>query len=115
MMMGFFNESFGKKMLNDWCKIFVTEFKLDYWSRFWLGWAIGLNIFFGLINVYAANWDFEPLKRFIVYFDMAAYMAFLGLAIWGIRTKHCGSGIYSVFIIFAIWIVWGLEALLSVQ
>jgi len=88
MMVGFFNEKFGKKMLNDWCKIFITEFKLDYWSKFWLGWAIGLNIFFGLINIMAAGWDFIPLKQFIVCFDMFAYTAFVGLAVWGITSKR---------------------------
>lgn len=45
MMIVFFYEPFGKKILNEWTKIFTIEFKLDYWSKFWLGWAIGLNIF----------------------------------------------------------------------
>ncbi len=112
-MIGFFNESFGKKMLNDWCKIFITEFKLDYWSKFWLGWAIGLNIFFGLINILAAKWDFIPLKQFIVCFDMGAYLTFIGLAIWGLKAKRCDTGIYTAFIIFAIWIIWGLDALMQ--
>jgi hypothetical protein len=113
MMIGFFNESFGKKMLNDWCKIFATEFKLDYWSRFWLGWAIGLNIFFGIINILAAGWDLVQLKQFLIYFDMAAYLAFVGLVLWGLKTKHCASGAYTALIIFMVWIIWGLDALLQ--
>jgi hypothetical protein len=113
MMIGFFNETFGKKMLNEWTKIFATEFKLDYWGRFWMAWAIGLNIFFGLINILAAGWDLVQLKQFIIYFDMGAYAVFVGLAIWGIRSKHCGTGIYSALVIFMIWIVWGLDALLQ--
>ena len=28
MMIGMLNQSFGKKMLNDWTKIFKTEFEL---------------------------------------------------------------------------------------
>lgn len=110
-MIGFFNETFGKKMLNDWTRIFFVEFKLDYWSRFWLGWAIGLNIFFGLINIYASHWNFEPLKRFLIYVDLAAYLAFFLLAIGGLLAKRTGNGIYSVFVIFSMWIGWGIYAL----
>lgn len=113
MMIGFFNEAFGKKVLNEWTKIFATEFRLDYWSKFWLAWAIGLNIFFASINILAAGWDLLQLKQFIVCFDLFAYLAFIGLAIWGVKAKHCGAGIYSVYVIFSIWIVWGFDALLQ--
>ena len=107
MMIGFFNEAFGKKMLNDWTKIFKTEFKLDYWSKFWLAWAIGLNLFFGLVNIMAVKWDYNELKKFLVYTDSVAYCGFLALAIWGKTAGRTASGIYSVFIIFSFWIVWG--------
>ena len=113
MMIGFFNEGFGKKVLNEWTKIFVTEFELDYWSKFWLAWAIGLNIFFAAINILASGWDLIPLKQFIIVFDIIAYAAFVGLAFWGLKTKHCGTGVYTAFIIFSVWIVWGFDALLQ--
>lgn len=113
MMIGLFNESFGKKLMNDWTKIFVTEFKLDYWGKFFMGWAIGLNIFFGLINIYAAGLDVESLKRFIICFDMGAYLIFIGLAVWGMITKHLGTGVYSVFVIFGVWLIWGLDAFIQ--
>jgi hypothetical protein len=113
VMIGFFNESFGKKMLNDWTKIFATEFKLDYWSKFWLGWAIGLNIFFGYINVLAAKWNFFPLMKVLVLTDIAAYSAFVLLGIWGLVSKRLGAGGYSIFIIFGGWIAWGIVALLG--
>ncbi len=111
LMLGLFNESFGRKMLNEWTKIFSVEFKLDYWSKFWLAWAIGLNIFFGYINIFAAKWSFIPLMKVLVWTDLVAYTVFVLLAIWGVKTKRTGSGIYSVFVIFGGWIAWGIVAL----
>lgn len=115
LMIGFFNENFGRKMLNEWTKIFATEFKLDYWSKFWLAWAIGLNIFFGLINIYAAHWNYPEVMAFLARFDVVAYCLFVLLAIWGIKAKKTGSGIYSAFIIFGAWICWGIYALVNNQ
>ena len=106
-MIGFFYEPFGKKMLNEWTKIFKTEFTLDFWSKFWLSWSIGLNIFFALINIYSVKWGYIEIKTFIIGFDILAYMLFVGLCVWGIKAGRCGSGIYSAFIIFFFWIIWG--------
>lgn len=108
VMIGFFNQQFGKNMLNNWTKIFAREFTLDYWSKFWLGWAIGLNIFYGAVNIAAVYWAMIELKVMIICFDLFAYSMFMGLAIWGKQTGNCGSGIYSVFIIFGFWIAWGI-------
>ena len=108
IMIGFFNEQFGQKMLNEWTKIFATKFTLDYWSKFWLGWAIGLNIFFGMINIFAASWAQVELKALIISFDIAAYVAFIFLCLWGKRTGHTGAGLFSCYIIFSIWIGWGI-------
>ena len=112
MMIGFFNESFGKKMLNEWTKIFATEFKLDYWSKLWMGWTIGLNIFFGAVNILAADYALEELKIAIIAFDIFGYAFFLALAFWGMRVGRCGIGIYSVFLIFLMWIGWAIFSLL---
>ena len=111
MMLGFFNQSFGKKMLNDWCKIFVTEFKLDYWSKLWLFWAVGLNIFFGAINIVSVKWGYEEVKRFLILFDVGVYVLFVVLSIWGIVVKRLAAGIYAAFAIFLVWIIWGVWAL----
>jgi hypothetical protein len=108
VMLGFFNVNFGKKMLNEWTKIFSREFTLDYWSKFWLAWAIGLNIFYGAINITAVFWAQTELKVLIICFDLFAFCMFLGLAIWGKRSGNCGSGIYSVYTIFGLWIAWGI-------
>ena len=108
IMIGFFNERFGQKMLNEWTGIFATRFTLNYWSKFWLGWAIGLNIFFGIINICAVFWAQVELKVVIISFDIAAYVAFILLCIWGKRTGHTGPGLYSCYIIFGIWLAWGI-------
>lgn len=110
-MLSFFKESFGKMVLNDSTKIFATEFTLDYWSKFWLAWAIGLNIFYGLINIYSVKWGYEDVKLFIICSDLVAYLTFMILAIWGLIAKRCGSGIYSVFAVFGFWLVWGFWSL----
>ncbi len=108
LMIGFFNEAFGKKVLNEWTKIFSTEFALDYWGKFWLMWSIGLNIFFALMNILAVSWGYPEVKRFLIGFDIVAYLLFIGLAIWGMKAKRTGEGIYYAFLIFGTWIIWGL-------
>lgn len=115
LMLGFFNREFGKKMLNDWTKIFTTEFELNYWSKFWLAWAIGLNFFFGAVNIGAARWDLMELKMLCLVFDIIAYVLFIALTIWGIKSKHTGAGIYSVFIIFGVWLGWGVYSLVELM
>jgi hypothetical protein len=34
LMLGLFNEWFGKKIFNEWSKIISTEYKLDYWDEY---------------------------------------------------------------------------------
>ena len=75
-------------------------------------WSIGLNIFFGLINIYAAKWGYVDVQKFLICSDILAYLLFVGLAIWGIKSKRTGADIYSVFVIFGVWIVWGLAVLI---
>jgi len=108
LMIGFFYEAFGKKLLNEWTKIFTIEFKLDYWSKFWLGWAIGLKIFFGAVNIMAASSAKIEMQVMIICFDLLAYITLVCLAIWGKRVGRCGTGIYSVYFVFTIWIGWGI-------
>jgi len=45
----------------------------------------------------AASSALIEMQVMIICFDLLAYTAFVGLAIWGIRVGRCGSGIYSVF------------------
>ncbi|MCE3229867.1 MAG: hypothetical protein K0S32_4418 [Bacteroidetes bacterium] len=111
LMLGFMNESFGRKVLNEWTKIFKAEYKLDHWSRLWLLWTIGLNIFFGLVNVMSVSWGHEGLKFFLVVSDVVAYSLFVVLTIWATAAGKMGSGVYSVFAIFAAWITWGIMCL----
>lgn len=102
------NLDFGKKVLNEWTKIFSKEFKLDYWSKFWMAWALGLNMFFAVVNIMAADAAAIELKVIIVLFDLLVYAAFILLAIWGKRSGNCGTGIYSAIAIFFVWIIWGV-------
>lgn len=111
-MLSFFNVNFGRKVFNEWTQIFATDFELDYWSKFWMAWAIGLNIFYAMVNIYAVKWGYPEIKQFCIIGDLIAYISFTGLAIWGVRAKRCGSGIYSVFVIFSIWIGWGIYVLI---
>lgn len=112
-MLFFLNENFGKKMLNDWTKIFVTEFKLDYWTKLWLGWAAGINVFFGAVNIMSVKWGYNDVKEFLIYCDLVAYGIFMILAILGWQSKRLGAGAYSVFLIFSGWLAWGIYSLLG--
>jgi len=107
------NQKFGKKLFNDWTKIFKEEFTLDYWGKFWLFWAAGLNVFFGLVNVLSVKWGYEEIKYFLVYSDIFSYTVFLGLGIWGLVSGRCAGGIYSVFVIFLFWLSWACYALMN--
>lgn len=111
LMLGFLHEPFGQYILNGSTKIFAEKFVLSYWTRIWLGWASGLNIFFGLINIMAAKWEYPALKPFMVWSDLIAYSLFFALAIWGLRAGKLGPGAYSVFVIFGVWIGWALYVL----
>ncbi len=111
LMLGFLYKPFGKKVLNDYTRIFKIEFKLDYWGRVWLFWAAGINIFFGLVNIMGAKWNYPEIMEFLIKSDLVAYSIFTVLVIWGLAAKKLGSGAYSVFIIFGGWIAWGIYAL----
>jgi hypothetical protein len=111
-MLFFLNEKFGNKILNEWTKIFATEFKLDYWGKLWLVWAAGINIFFGLINILSVKWGYIEVKEFLIYCDLVAYFILFSLAVWGWQCKRMGSGVYSVFIVFMGWMVWGIYSLI---
>ena len=108
LMVGFFYQSFGKKMMNGWTKIFNTEFVLDYWGKFWLTWSIGLGIFFGLVNIYSAKLDYTEVKEFLIWLDVIAYICLMGLSLSQIKAKRTGSGIYGVLLVFAFWSSWGV-------
>jgi len=99
VMIGLYNPSFGRKIMNEWTKMFTTEFKLDYWGKFWLGWTIGLNIFFGAMNILSVYYAQIELQIVIICFDIFAYSFFLRLAFWGLKVGRCASGIYSAFVI----------------
>ncbi|MCE3280964.1 MAG: hypothetical protein K0S44_3155 [Bacteroidetes bacterium] len=108
LMLSMLYQPIGKKILNDWCLIFKKEFSLDYWGKLWFFWASGLNIFFGLINIISVQWGFIEVKTFLIKADLLSYLIFIGLAIWGFKEGKMGPGIYSVFVIFSFWIIWGL-------
>src|SRR5687767_13574557 len=110
-MFTFLNEKMGRNVFNTWTKMFTEPFVLSYWTRLWLFWAAGINIFFGLINIMAVKWGYAEVMRFLVYSDLIAYSVFLILAIWGFSRKKLGSGAYSVFVIFSGWIAWGISTL----
>lgn len=111
MLLGCLNENFGKKMFNEWTKIIVTEFKLDYWAKLWMVWAIGLNIFYGLVNILAAHWGMKALMQFTVISDLVAYSLFLFLLLWGKNTGRVGDGFWATFVIFSGWLGWGVYVL----
>jgi hypothetical protein len=108
MMLGFLYQPFGQKMLNEWISMFKDKFVLDYWGKLWFVWAAGLNIFFGLVNIMAVKWGYTDVQTFLIWFDIIAYLIFVGLVIWGLKVgRLLRSGAYSAFFIFSIWIIWG--------
>lgn len=108
MMLGFYYQPFGKKVLNEWTKIFKIEFALDYWGKLWMVWATGLNIFYGLTNIMAVKWGYPDVKLYMIVVDLFSYILFFLLALWGIKAGKMGSGYYSVLLIFLFWIIWGI-------
>ena len=108
MMLGFLYQPFGQKMLNEWTMMFKDKFVLDYWGKLWFVWATGLNIFFGLVNIMAVKWGYNDVQTFLIWFDIIAYLIFVGLAIWGLKLgRLLRAGAYSALFIFSIWIIWG--------
>ena len=110
-MVELLHEPFGQNMLNNWTKIFSKQFVLNYWTKLWLFWAAGINIFFGLMNIMSVKWGHPEIKSFMAYTDLISYSCFFLLAIWGYRSKNLGTGAYSVFVIFAFWLAWDFKVL----
>src|ERR1700741_386357 len=102
-MLALLHEPLGQKVLVD-SRIFTEDFVLGYWGKLWLFWAAGLNIFFGLINIRAAKWELDEVKVFLIWSDLTAYILFFSLAVWGLKSRKCGPGIYSVFVVFSVWL-----------
>ena len=108
MMLGMIYQPFGQKILNEWCLMFKDKFTLDYWGKLWFLWAVGLNIFFGLVNIMAVKWGYDDVKIFLIWFDIIAYLMFVGLAAWGLKVgRLLKPGAYTAFVIFSVWVVWG--------
>jgi len=108
MMLGFIYEPFGQKVLNEWTLIFKDRFKLDYWGQLWCFWAAGLNVFFGLMNIMAAEWQYKDVQTFLIWTDVISYILFLGLIVWGLNSGRLATGAYTAIIIFCVWITWGI-------
>ena len=108
MMFTMIFQPIGKKILNEWCLLFKPEFVLDYWGKLWFFWACGLNVFFGLINIMAVKWGHNDVNIFLIWTDIISYCIFTCLAIWGLKSGKMGSGVYTAFVIFAVWITWGV-------
>jgi hypothetical protein len=106
-MLCLFNQSLGHKLLVEWTGIFTEPYQVTYYSKLWLFWAIGLNVFFGLMNVMAAKWYYLEVQRFVVAADVVSYVLFVALGIWGLQSKKCGNGMYIGFAIFIAWAAWG--------
>jgi len=109
------NEPFGNKVLVTWTAIFKEEFTLGYYGRLWLFWAAGLNIIFALINIMAAKWNHPELKSFMMWADVISYTLFIGLSCWGLVAQKCGNGIFIGFLIFGVFLGWGIFLLWSNQ
>ncbi len=110
-MLTFLNGKIAQLILVDWTKIFKKNYENSFFAKIWLVWAAGLNIFFGAINILCTKWAMPDLKIFIIYFDLVAYILFIIMGIWGVKTKNCGVGIYVAMAIFLFWIIWGCVAL----
>ena len=54
-MFVFLSESIANKVLVEWSEIFTEKYAVSYYVKFWLVFAIGLNIFYGLMNIMATG------------------------------------------------------------
>ena len=111
LMFVFLSESMANKVLVEWSAIFTEKYTVTFYGKFWLVLAIGLNIFYALMNIMAGRWELSNVSSFIIWLDVIAYFSVLSMAVWGLATGKCGPGIYVGFMIFGIWILWGIYAL----
>ena len=108
----FLNEKIGNAILVKWGGLFKEEFTHNFYSRLWICWAAGMNIFFALVNIYSPIWNVQELMNFIVYFDIISYSIFVFLVIRTLVNKTAGVGMYLALLIFLVWIGWGISTLL---
>lgn len=107
VMLGLLNDNIGNKLLVNWTGIFAKPFSLNFYGKLFLGWAIGLNIFFASINIFIAMEPGFVLKQIVVAADIIAYLGFIGLVIWGLIVGNLKSGGYVALLIFLGWVLWG--------
>ncbi len=113
LMFFLLSESIANKVLIEWSAIFTEKYTATFYVKFWLVFAIGLNIFYGLVNIMAGYWEYDNIRSCIIWVDVIAYIGVLSVAIWGLVAGKCGLGILVGFLIFSVWILWGIYVLKS--
>ena len=113
MMLGFVNEKFAHNVLVKWSGIFKETYTVNAYGRMWFIWAASLNVFFGLLDMLAWHWQFDPLGVCLSLMTLSAYLVVLILSIVALIRKKAGPGIYFTIALFTAWIVWGVYGLLT--
>ena len=106
------NKKFGNDFLVKWSQIFKEPYSLNYYGKFWLCWAIGINLFYGFINCWAVKWDYIHVKTDLIFFNLIIYFIILAILIYGlIKSNKLGPGAYIAGVIWAFFIGWGIYVL----
>ena len=111
VMFAFIKDSNANKLLVEWSQIFTEKYSTGYYGKLWLIWAIGVNIFFALINIMCIYWNILEIKEFVIWADIIIYILFILLSIIGLKSGKLGKGIYIGFLIFITWILWGFSVI----
>jgi len=75
-------------------------------SRLWMLWAASLNLGLGVIMMFAAQWDVQPM-RVVTAVSVAGYAIILIAAISASGDPKWGPGIYVGYLLWIAQIAWG--------
>ena len=98
------------KILRLWTGIIAQPYEIGKYGALWLLWAATTNTFLGVINIFAAQWEFTS-QTIIIYADLFVYGVFLISAIAALKNVNYGKGHFLNILLFLLWILWATYSL----
>ena len=104
------NEAIADRVLRQWTEIIAHSYSVGKYGTMWLWWAATTNLFFGLVNIFAAAWE-PSAKTVILYGDLFVYGILLVPALAALQDESYSKGLFINILLGIFWILWALYLL----
>jgi hypothetical protein len=106
------NQKLADNILRKWAEIITQPYDIGKYGSLWLLWAATTNTFFGVINIFATNWQ-KNNQIIVIYGDLFVYLTLFLAAILMLKDENFGKGHYVNIVLIFFWIVWGVYSFIS--